>query len=60
MFILPLISSGLKSWFINHTSVYENSELKVFKNIKFVGSISHFWRSDLLGKNVFNALEPNW
>ena len=50
MFILSSISSGLKIWPVNHmkymniyiyiyenSSVYENSELKVFKNIIFFG-----------------------
>ena len=36
MFILSSISSGLEFWSVNHTSIYENSELKVFKNIKFL------------------------
>ena len=39
MFILPYISSGLRFWSINNTSVEENSEFKVFKNIKFVGEM---------------------
>ena len=34
MFILSSISSGLEFWSVNHTSIYENSELKVFNNIK--------------------------
>ena len=36
MFILSSISSGLEFWSVNHTSIYENSELKVFNNIKFL------------------------
>ena len=39
MFILSSISSGLES--VNHTSIYKNSELKVFKNIKLLGEISN-------------------
>ena len=35
MFILSFISSGLEFWSVNHTSIYENSELNVFKNVKF-------------------------
>ena len=36
MFILSSISSGLEfSESVNHTSIYENSESKIFKNIKF-------------------------
>ena len=52
MFILSSISSALEFWSVNHTSVYENSELKVFKNIKFLNEISSNWRNDLLGTNV--------
>ena len=33
MFVLSSISSGLEFWSVNHTSVYENSESKVFKNM---------------------------
>ena len=35
MYVLSFISSGLEFWFVNHTSVYENSESEVFKNIFF-------------------------
>ena len=31
MFILSSTSSGLEFWAVNQTSIYENSELKVFK-----------------------------
>ena len=41
MFILSSISSGLEFWSVNHTSIYENSELKVFKNMKFLGKMSN-------------------
>ena len=40
MFILFSISSGLELGSVNHTSIYENSELKVFKNIQIFGEIS--------------------
>ena len=33
MFGLFSISSGLELRSVNHTSIYENSELKIFKNI---------------------------
>ena len=49
MFILSSISSCLEFWLVNHTSIYENSELNVFKNVKFVGEISSNWQNDLLG-----------
>ena len=34
MFILSSNSSGLEFWSENHTSLYDNSETKIFKNIK--------------------------
>ena len=37
---------------MNHTSIYENSELKKFKNIKFLSGISNVWLNDLLGTIV--------
>ena len=43
MFILSSISSSLEIWSVNHTSICENSELKVFKNIKCIGDISKNW-----------------
>ena len=39
MSILSSFSSGLEFWSVNHCSIYENSEWKVFKNIKFLGEI---------------------
>ena len=41
MFILSSISRGLKLWSVNHTSIYENSEIKVLKNAKLFGEISN-------------------
>ena len=41
MLILSSISSGLEFSSLSHTSTYENSELNVFKNIKFLGEISN-------------------
>ena len=32
MFILSSVS-GLEFWLVNHTSIHENSESKVFENI---------------------------
>ena len=38
-FTLSPFSKGLQFWSINHTSIYENSELKVFENIiKFISN----------------------
>ena len=36
MFILSSISSGLEFWSVNDTSIYKNSKLNVFKNIKLL------------------------
>ena len=52
MLILSSISRGSEFWSVNHTSIHGNSEIKVFKNIKFLGEISSNWRNDLLGTNV--------
>ena len=41
MFILSFITSGLEFSSVNHTSIYGNSELEVFKNEKFLGEISN-------------------
>ena len=38
-FILCSVSNGWLFWSVNHTSKYENSELNVFKNMKFVGEV---------------------
>ena len=61
MFILSTISSGLISWSVNHTSIYKNSESKVYKKIKFWDEISNNWLKDLLGTNVYNkTFEYYW
>ena len=60
MFILSSISRGLDFWWVNHTSIYEISETKVFKNIKFLGEISNNWPSDLVGTNLYKTLESCW
>ena len=39
MFISSSVSGGLEFWSVNYTSIYENSELKVFKNKNFLGEI---------------------
>ena len=43
MFILSSISRGLELWSINHTAIYEKSESKIFRNIKFFGEIPNSW-----------------
>ena len=60
MFILFSISSGLEFWLVKHTSIYESSESKVFKNIKLLGKISYNWPKDLLRTNVYKTLEVCW
>ena len=52
MSILCSISSGLEFWSVHHTSIYENSEIKVFKDIKSFVEIYSNWPNDLLGTNV--------
>ena len=54
------VSRGLESWSINNTSIYENSELNVFKNKKFSGEISNNWTKCLLGTKVYKTLEFCW
>ena len=49
MFVLVSISSGLEFWSVSHTSIYGNSELNVFRNIKFLQEMSSNWSNDLLG-----------
>ena len=41
MFILSSVSIRLEIRSVSYTSINENSELKVFKNMKFVGEISN-------------------
>ena len=52
MFIFSSIFTGLDFWSINHTSIYENSESKVFLKVTFLGEISKNWLNYLLGINV--------
>ena len=56
MFILSSISRELEFLSVKHTSIYKNSESKLYKNIKFSGGISNNWPSDLLGTNVYKTL----
>ena len=59
-FILSFISSGLKFWSVNHTSIYENSESTAFKNANYLGEISNSWPNNLLEINVYKTLEFCW
>ena len=54
------ISRGLEFWSVNLTSIYENSELNVFKNIKFLGEILNNWPNDLLETNVYKTSKFRW
>ena len=60
MFILSSICSDLEFWLVNHISIYENSELNVFKNINFLGEKSSTWPNRLLGTNLCKTLESCW
>ena len=60
MFILSSISGGLGFWSVNQTSIYENSELNVFKNMNFFEEISSNWPNYLLVINVYKILESCW
>ena len=60
MFVLSSISSGWEFWSVNDTSIYENSELKVFNNIKFFVELSNNWPNDLLETKVYETLESCW
>ena len=49
MFISFTVSRHLEFGSVNHTPIYENSELSVFKNIILLGEIPNSWPNDLLG-----------
>ena len=57
IFILSSIFRRLGFSSVIHTSIYEDSESNVSKNIEFSGGISNNWPSDLLGTIVYNTLE---
>ena len=50
MFIQFSIISGLEFWLVNHTPIYQKSN--IFKNIELLGEISNNWPNNLLGTNV--------
>ena len=58
MFILSSLS-GLELLSVNRTSISDNSRSNVSKNIKFLGEISNNWPNDLLGTNIYRALESS-
>ena len=55
IFILSSISTCLEFWSVNHTSMNENSELNVFKNINFLRKKSSNMRNNFLEINVYNS-----
>ena len=57
MFILSTISTGLEFWSVDQTSIYQNYESNVLKNIKLLGGKSNNWPNELLGTNVYKTLE---
>ena len=59
MLILCSISSGLEFWSVNNNSIYENSELKVFKNINVFDEKFSNWPNDLLETKVLLNLADN-
>ena len=60
MFTLSSVSCSLWFWSVTHTSIYENSEPKIFKNIKFWGKISNNWSNDFLGTSEHKTTESCW
>ena len=56
MLIVSFISSSLKFWSVNHTSIKENSELNGFYKIKFFGEISNNGPNNLLGTNLCKTI----
>ena len=60
MLILSSIARDLEFWSVNHISIYENSQSKDFKSIKFLGEISNNWPDFVLGTNIYKTLESSW
>ena len=58
MIILSSVHSGLEFGSINHTSIYENSELNVIKNINVLGEISNNWPTKWFIRN--KCIEDSW
>ena len=59
-FIISSISISWLFWSVNHTSIYENVELNVFKNMKSVGEDSNKLPNGLFGTNVYKTVESCW
>ena len=52
MFILSSLSGGLEFGSVSHALIYENFELKPFKNLKCLGEICNNWPHYWLGINL--------
>ena len=57
MFTLSSTSSTSEFWLISHALLQEKSELKVLKNIKFLGEIFNNQINYLFGTNVYKTFE---
>ena len=55
-FVLSSISRGLLFRSVNHTSIYQNSELNIFKGMKFFGASFNKLLNGLLEKGVYKIL----
>ena len=54
------LSSYLEVWSVSYSSIYENSESKVFQIIKCLGEISNNGPKHLLRTNIYKTLEFCW
>ena len=54
------ISNGWDFWSLNHTLIDENSELNVFRTLKFASKISNNYPNDLFGMTAHKTLESSW
>ena len=54
------ISNGWLFWFVNHTSIASNSELKDFRKIWFVREIPNKLPKGLFETNVYKTLKSCW
>ena len=55
MLILSSIPGSLECGSVNQTLIYQNPELKVFKNITSLGEISLNCPNDLLGTRTIDS-----
>ena len=57
MFISSSVSRVLEVSSVNHTSIYENLQLYVFKNIESLEEISGSWTNCLLVIDIYKTFE---